>query len=136
VSPVRTRTIDAQPPKKDSQEYLQELRTILKQVTKMEAEPPQHATESVSEKSEASPRAGVKASPESKQEQSQPHQQGEHTSGSVSSPSESHTVSDEARAKEVLKDTFSRIESRGQKREVTPKELEHMMRVTGGDTLP
>jgi hypothetical protein len=39
-------------------------------------------------------------------------------------------------AREALKKTMSRIESGTHAHEITPKELERMMRVTGSDTLP
>jgi hypothetical protein len=44
---------------------------------------------------------------------------------------------DATRAREALKKTLTRIESSSQvQNEVTPKELERMMRTTGSDKLP
>ena len=108
-------------PKKDPQEHLNELRSLLKKVVtdgKVAEKVPQQKNESLPLQSVSEP---VKTSDEIP-------------------PVQNSTPRDETEVKrEALKQVLNRIETKASKEhthEVTPKELERMMRVTGNDKSP
>jgi energy-coupling factor transporter ATP-binding protein EcfA2 len=111
-------------PKKNGQDHLNDLRSILKQVA---------GGEEKSKPEEAKPSESSKAAEREEgwvTEQSAP---------TVSrAPVTTQPEHDDAqRAREALKKTLTRIETNTQAQNtVTPKELERMMRITGSDKLP
>jgi len=121
---------DEHPPKKQPQEQLSELRSLLKKVVTDEGrvvkqEPAPHNPAPVS----VNPAERVVVA----------EQQHEEMPPAKKFTTEVPLSQKQSETKETLKETFAKIQEEKEKRsggEVTPKELERMMRITGKDTSP